>query len=151
MQPVEKSYDGNNWLQVGDVQANGNIHSVYYYRYADNQPASGFNYYRLKQVDQDGHYEYSKIAELNVKNYQPIFSIFPNPAVNKIILFASEGFGQGSYVQLYQKNGSLLKTQILITGNSQLMNVADLPNGVYFIRIVDVKGSTLFTQSLLKN
>jgi hypothetical protein len=89
---VEKSYDGNNWLQVGDVQANGNIHSVSYYRYSDNQLASGFNYYRLKQVDQDGHFEYSKIAELNVKNYQSVFSVFPNPAVDKITLFASEGF-----------------------------------------------------------
>jgi hypothetical protein len=148
---VEKSYDGNNWLQVGDVQANGNIHSVSYYRYADNQPASGLNYYRLKQVDQDGHFEYSKIAELNVKNYQSVFSVFPNPAVDKITLFASEGFGQGYYAQLYQKNGALLKTQILMTGNSQLMNVADLPNGVYFIRIVDENGGTRFTQSLLKN
>ena len=41
----------------------------------------GFNYYRLKQTDIDGQFEYSKIESVEMKNDSLSVSIFPNPSV----------------------------------------------------------------------
>jgi len=78
---VEKSIDGKNFNKLGFVQGNGNSNSNKYYSFEDNSPETGINYYRLKQIDTDGSFEYSKIISLNL-NIPTEFSLsqnYPNP------------------------------------------------------------------------
>lgn len=78
---VEKSIDGKNFSKFGFVQGNGNSNSTKYYSFEDNSPETGINYYRLKQIDTDGSFEYSKIIALNL-NIPIEFSLsqnYPNP------------------------------------------------------------------------
>ncbi|MEL6944906.1 MAG: hypothetical protein AAFO82_19800, partial [Bacteroidota bacterium] len=56
---IEKSQDGNIFKEIGKLKAAGNSFKKLDYSYLDENPFEGNNYYRLKQVDLDGQYEYS--------------------------------------------------------------------------------------------
>jgi hypothetical protein len=65
---IERSTDGRNFLYLDRVEGNGNSNKTNLYEYSDKNPLDGINYYRLKQVDFDGRYEYSKIVSVNNKS-----------------------------------------------------------------------------------
>ena len=71
----------NSWEKIGFVTGNGTSTEVSTYSFVDNHPAQGKNYYRLKQIDFDGSFEYSNIIEVDF--ILPIeFSLeqnYPNP------------------------------------------------------------------------
>ena len=60
---IEKSIDGNNWVAIGTVSAKGTASE---YALTDATPVNGTNYYRLKMMDKDGAYEYSKVVSVYV-------------------------------------------------------------------------------------
>jgi hypothetical protein len=80
---VEKSIDAQNWQQLVIVKGAGTSYVPLEYLEIDPQPYEGINYYRLKQVDFDGTYSYSKIIAVKYSrnvattNGEPI--LFPNP------------------------------------------------------------------------
>ncbi len=79
---VEKSADKTNWNKIGFVNGNGNSNSVKYYSYSDkDNTTNGTVYYRLKQLDNNGGYEYLNVVEANI-NMPVKFELgqnFPNP------------------------------------------------------------------------
>lgn len=80
---IERSTDAKSWINLGIVQAAGNSNAKNNYNFVDSIPESGLNYYRLKMVDLDGTYAYSRIKSVNF----PEFSwavLYPNP-VNDIL------------------------------------------------------------------
>ena len=54
-----------NFEKIGFVQGNGNSNSPKYYSFEDNNLTAGKYSYRLKQIDTDGQFEYSKVIEMN--------------------------------------------------------------------------------------
>lgn len=78
---VERSGNGLQWQEIGFVPGSGTSEIPIAYQYVDQHPLSGTNYYRLKQIDYDGQYEYSKVlsATIGTDSAAP-FRIFPNPA-----------------------------------------------------------------------
>ena len=55
-----------NWLNIGFVEGHGNSNSPKDYSFIDNNVNGGTYAYRLKQIDTDGKFEYSKIIEINL-------------------------------------------------------------------------------------
>ena len=55
---IERSLDGRNWSVLGYVDGAGNSNSMLNYEFIDNMPVNGVSYYRLKQTDYDGKFEY---------------------------------------------------------------------------------------------
>ena len=148
---VEKSINSANWIQIGNIAAVGGENIKKVYSLSDNKPNQGVNYYRIRKNDRGGHYDYSNIIQVNFKGSVSSFSVFPNPVKDKITIYSKGGFNQGSQVQLYHKNGVLLETKYIQSANEQTMDVSNLSNSVYLLRIVDAKGTTLHTQSVIKN
>lgn len=148
---VEKSLNGTSWSQIGGVEAKGSENLKNSYILTDTRPSNGINYYRLKKNDRDGHYDYSNVIQIYFKETLASISVFPNPAKDKVTIYSKGGFNQGSQVQLYHKNGMLLETKYIQSSNVQTMDISDLSNGLYFMRIVDAKGTTMYTQSVIKN
>lgn len=69
------------WEKIGFVSGSGNSNSPHNYSYADNNLVGGTKfYYRLKQIDIDGHYEYSNEVEVNIiiKGFK-LAQNYPNP------------------------------------------------------------------------
>ena len=69
------------WKSLGFVEGHGNSNSPKTYSYSDNSVNSGKYLYRLKQVDNDGSFEYSKVVEVNLeipKEFE-LAQNYPNP------------------------------------------------------------------------
>ncbi|MBN8693286.1 MAG: T9SS type A sorting domain-containing protein [Bacteroidetes bacterium] len=80
---VQKSTNAHSFEIIGTVKSagiNGNSQTILQYVYEDVSPLSGVSYYRLKQVDKDLSYNYSKIVSVNyIKGKNIRFVIYPNP------------------------------------------------------------------------
>jgi hypothetical protein len=67
---IERSSDGNNWEIISYVYGAGNSNYVIDYEYTDEMPLEGISYYRLKQTDFDGQFEYfTSVAVDATKSY----------------------------------------------------------------------------------
>jgi hypothetical protein len=58
---VERMDENNQFIKIGEVQGSGNSASLKKYTFDDKEYVNGDNYYRLKQNDYDGNYQYSDI------------------------------------------------------------------------------------------
>ena len=81
---VQRSINGQDWTVLDIVEGNGDSDVPLSYRYVDEQPILGVSYYRLRQVDYDGRFEYSKVISLeNVNNDLDLpeaeMMLYPNP------------------------------------------------------------------------
>lgn len=138
---VERSFEGSNFVAVSFVNGKGTTTEIQNYSYTDNNLMEGNYSYRLKQVDFNGQFEYSKT--INVEVTAPVeFNLaqnFPNPfnPSTKITF----GLAVDSKVKLSVYN--LLGEQVaqLINGNLTAgthnisFDASHLNSGVYFYRI----------------
>jgi hypothetical protein len=71
----------NDWEKIGFVNGNGNSNSPKDYTFIDKSPTgSGEIKYRLKQIDNDGQFQYSEIISANILlNEIELFQNYPNP------------------------------------------------------------------------
>jgi hypothetical protein len=69
------------WVKITFVNGNGNSNSPKEYKYTDKYPFGGSKYqYRLKQIDNDGQFEYSETIEvLMIPTEIALFQNYPNP------------------------------------------------------------------------
>jgi hypothetical protein len=78
---IERSRDNSSFEEVGFVNAAGNSSSIKNYKFVDKLTAFGKYYYRLKQIDMNGTFEYSQEVEVSINNPND-FSLsqnYPNP------------------------------------------------------------------------
>ena len=66
---IERSIDGNSWETLTYINGAGNANYVINYSYTDNNPIEGVSYYRLKQTDFDGQYEYFAPVVVNYSSF----------------------------------------------------------------------------------
>ena len=74
-----KSLD--DWEKIGFINGNGNSNSPKEYSYVDKNPIGGSKFqYRLKQIDNDGQFEYSSIVEVDLVPIEfMLYQNYPNP------------------------------------------------------------------------
>jgi hypothetical protein len=152
---VERSTDGVNFEYIGAVKGNGTTNVRHDYKFADNQPVSGVNYYRLRQIDTDGKYKYSNTIQLTVKiDRLVIGTIVPNPtsgAMNYVV-YAPEQVNATLSIrnvlgQVIYTNSASLKN-----GNNQIdFDATELAAGTYIIFVQDAKGRTAQRQFVKVN
>ncbi|PWJ59373.1 putative secreted protein (Por secretion system target) [Dyadobacter jejuensis] len=80
---IEHSMDGKNWQSLGLVKAQGESMGLQPYQFTHANPSVGNNLYRLKMVDLDDSFAYSRLVNVEIKN---TFStnIYPNPAAEQL-------------------------------------------------------------------
>jgi hypothetical protein len=104
-------------------------------------------FYRLKQVDYDGKFDFSKtIKILNIKNFDESIEIFPNP-FNEIFQFINNENSIISY-RIYSVNGKKIKNGALIGSQIETIDCSDLEPGLYVLELDTLKG--LFRQKIFK-
>ena len=149
---IERSVDGLHFIGLQSVNKTGNSGGTQNYESSDLHPVTGFNYYRLKLVDKQHHYTYSRIVLVNFSGSNEIsVGIYPNPAHD--LLKISFGSGKTEQLQLamFDAKGRLLetKTVMVISGNNEIpWDIRALPAGNYFIRLQE--GSSLKTIQFVK-
>src|SRR5205085_3940629 len=137
----ERSDDGVNFTIAGLVQAAGYSSSDIGYHFHDPVILQEKNYYRLKQMDVDGKYEYSKIILLrNAVKTSESFILLTNPFVNNIDLVSGvDNHGRANF-KIFDMNGRLLLSKNVDVVPSMRIRL-DLPSialssGIYMLNIL---------------
>lgn len=141
---IERSTDGVNFKVLTTVAGAGNSNNIIYYKEIDVNPLAGISYYRLKQTDYDGQYEYFNIIAIeNGKAEQillEITSVYPNPFMSQFTLQYNTPSEEPVYVYIFNINGQIAYKNA-ITPTSELneytfSDFGNIPNGQYFMSIV---------------
>jgi hypothetical protein len=154
---VERSESKNsNWKAVGFVKAQGPLNTSNNYQFVDLTPfASNVPtlYYRLKQIDNNGKYEYSSIVFVSNKaeNAEQVL-VYPNPFKGNVNLRLSSAHNTIVTLRLFDLTGRIVSTSTrqIVSGSNDLEidNAQTLQSGIYFISI-EMDGVTQI-QKLIK-
>lgn len=146
---VERSSNGSTFVKVGALPAGNQSASMQQYIFNDETPGSGIAYYRLKQVDKDGSFQYSQIVRLHVANPIDKISVYPNPAkTQSFVRFNSDM--QQVQVQLHDLGGRVVYSRNMAgvkAGQGLTIPVNNLSKGFYLLKITSVQN--VFTSKLL--
>jgi hypothetical protein len=132
---VERSTNGIQFTKIGEQQAAGNSSTLKTYNFIDAKPETGFNYYRIKQIDSDGSVHYSAIVKvLHTQNIKEAF-IAPNPVVDVINLVEPIATNINT-LEVYDSKGTLILRKV-VNSAVQLYSlpVTNLPTGKYVLKI----------------
>lgn len=131
---IEHSLDAKNYSKIGNVNGTGNSSVTNRYKFIHPNAPAGLNYYRIKQIDYDGKFEYSPNLSILVKERIP-FSLFPNPANERVILK-----GESSDYLVYLFNGSGTKMATFdFTGSELKIDLSKFKTGLYVLEVMDLK------------
>lgn len=131
---IEHSTDGFSWEEIERVKGEGTTQNRNEYNLVNLRSVIGSNYYRLKMVDLDGTFEYSKAVVIIIDGPME-FSIYPNPANRSDILSIELNFipNEGDRITVYTAYGlELLNLPIQLT--KLQLQLSDLKPGTYIIR-----------------
>ncbi len=130
---IEKSTDGKTFNFIGQVKAAGLSNQKNDYHYTDFDDSDNkILYYRLKQVDNDGAFVYSKTISVVKKGEKTPYVVYPNPAKTTLTI---DGLTPVKTVRIYNTQGMLLKTI-----SDSKINVSDFAAGLYFLNIENTEG-----------
>lgn len=139
---VERSKDGSTFNAIGTVPAK-NANRLTDYAFEDALPVNGINFYRLKFIDQDGRFEYSRMVSINL-NYKNLaqLSIFPNPVVS-ILNITHEKASSSATIKVVNVAGQTI-TQFKVAEKAvqTSFDLGELRTGQYFIIYVNNGRST---------
>lgn len=136
---IEWSEDADSFIYIGEVAGNGTTDEQQSYRFIDNEPLPGINYYRLRQVDYDGQYEYSPIIAVTVQEFfeEAAFNIYPNPVTDGRFNLNLDGFREGEEITISIMNLSgqkVMTMQIEAADQDQEVSLPyGTPEGIYTI------------------
>ena len=143
---IEHSTDAAIFKKIGETVAKGAAGREQQYNFMHLVPAPGINYYRLKQVDNNGTYAYSKIISIVFNQEHPAnITLSPNPATN--LLHVANLTGGPKELMIRNTSGKLVKRSKVTTASIDV-NIADLPQGTYFISLYNDKITA--TKSFIK-
>ncbi len=142
---IFKSQDGHEWQVLDMVAGFGTTNEKRVYEYRDTNPFRGRSYYRLKQTDFSGIYEYFEIVSVQMTGESPP-QLFPNPVQDLLNI---------RYHQPIEKLCFISKTGTVTTlpgpDSAAMLSTFDLshlPPGVYTVLIYC--GARVFRKKLLK-
>jgi hypothetical protein len=136
-----KNEGGEDWETIGFVNGNGTSTETHTYSFADQNPVGGKSYYRLKQIDFDGSFEYSNIVEVDFS--LPIeFSLeqnYPNPFNPSTSIQYTISSKQNVQLLVYNvlgKEVAILVNEEKPAGNYEVnFDASKLSSGVYFYQL----------------
>ncbi|MEN0045571.1 MAG: T9SS type A sorting domain-containing protein [Bacteroidota bacterium] len=137
---VERSEDGKVFKKIGRVEGNGTTLEEKSYAYDDRQVLAGqIYYYRLKQVDFNGDFEYSAIQSAKLEEQDSDFKIYPNPASGserlRLVLETANGKLRFQVLDVYGKVVKEVERDFLSKEKAVLtLDTSDIPAGIYFIK-----------------
>ncbi|XZF14432.1 T9SS type A sorting domain-containing protein [Chitinophagaceae bacterium MMS25-I14] len=138
---IERSTDGKNFETVGSLNTIGTGNNDY--NFTDAATVNGTNYYRLKQIDNDGTFQYSKVITATVRKEAVVDAVvFPNPAkdvlhIKSTVPVSAEIFNlSGMRVAVTEAS---TETSISLTGLAAGIYVYHLVNGNEVVKMAKIE------------
>jgi pimeloyl-ACP methyl ester carboxylesterase len=149
---IEYSKNGMDFINVGNVNATNNGSGAKY-DFIHKDFVIGKNYYRIKQVDNDGTVSYSNIV-ISIISEKNNVILYPNP-VNEVLVIdfikAPINFKKGTII-IINSIGQIIQQQIINTTSSKaFINTSELAAGIYNIQIIGENNKQLWVERFIKN
>lgn len=137
---IEKSTDKQTWQTIARIATQ----SSHAYSSIDSHPSAGLNYYRIKQMQNDGQIFFTDVKWIQINNADKFF-LWPNPATS--VLHIKTPFGKGS-IDMFDSEGRFI---LKISINNFITDIptANLSKGIYFLHIRHDKKT--FTEKFVKD
>ena len=126
---IERSDNARRFSQIGWVAGNSDSKAHLSYSFIDSQK-TGLAYYRLKQMDWDETFTYSRIIAVSDGATQKPGYVYPNPARGHLVI--GNDIGDKSYRLLNKQGVSVMESAIL---PNRTVDVSKLPNDLYFLEV----------------
>jgi hypothetical protein len=141
---VERSKSDGSFISVDTIAAQ-NTPGEHDYAFTDVHAPASLVQYRIRQVDIDDHFTFSRVISLNLSAAQSVVKIYPNPAVESFRVILPAGVNQAQLI-IYDTGGKqVLRSRV---NNSELVSISRLPKGVYNVVLND--GSKSYYEKLIK-
>lgn len=132
---IERSIDGQIFERIGSVNGAGTSNEANNYEFMDYSPNAGKNFYRLKQVDFDGSFEYSPIVSVQFEQLGELFVVYPNPFSDDLLINISPQVKGDIEINLYNLTGELLQNTMIESANIAVFSNLNLRSGIYFLEL----------------
>ena len=145
---LQHSTDGNQWRIIGSLSAKGESQVLNSYSFLHLEPSSGQNLYRLKMVDRDGSFAFSRISAVNFE-FGNETTVYPNPAVNfvKVKIDGQTNWSQIASARIFNLNGQVVSSYKI---TSDELDVQALKSGNFIIQITRSNGMISNTRITIK-
>jgi len=131
---IERSVNSfSNWEVVGQVKGSGTTDSRSSYSFVDYTKPTGIIYFRIKQVDYDGHYDYSSIVYIKCKN-NIILGVYPNP--NSGVFTLNLGTTDISSISLTTSQGIDINVSLKQTESGFEVEANNIQSGIYTLNVI---------------
>jgi YD repeat-containing protein len=136
---VERSENGENFEKIGFVEGNGTTLEIQNYDYLDENVISELTYYRLKQIDFDGQFEYSNVVVIyqSIKKETVKVSFYPNPTrENQITTLEFDNILSKDLIyRIVGVDGKILEVGVL--SKNELKHQIKVPQvvGTYYLQL----------------
>jgi hypothetical protein len=134
---IERSNDGTDWKEIISVPGAGNSTTLIEYADIDPNPETGTNFYRLKQTDFNGDFEYSHAIRVDFLKENTGVEIYPNPNDGIYFNVKLDRFdGKKVILAVRDMAGKELFTKVIFSSKEEVFRIyfeEKLPRGTYLI------------------
>jgi hypothetical protein len=153
---IERSLNGTEWNTIGRVEGKGTTNNISNYSFVDpllETVLSGNIYYRLKQIDFNGKFEYSTIIALAATNANSLLIIYPNPVTGQdLYLKFPQSINRNTMISLCDINGRcIIEGNVYVSGEVYHLNNINwgtMKKGIYNLVVQD--NDTIYRQVVIK-
>jgi hypothetical protein len=124
---IERKGEDGEWTNIGFVKGIGSGST---YNFTDEGPLS-ISYYRLRQVDHDGKYEYSNVVSVSMTRKINV-QVFPNPTHGRVTVQLPDDVTAS--IRVYNTVGQVVITGSKASGMSEI-DLSNLSRGTYIVEI----------------
>lgn len=153
---VHRSPDGRTWGYLGEIAGAGTTNEAQDYSFVDESVPRGASYYRLKQVDYDGAFEYSEIVWVASENTDQLYvNIYPNPLFDELTIRMSEvpSSALTNYRIITASGETAAQGALLPDYNGELSAKISIPGhwsiGIYMLQVLS--GEHRIVRKLIKS
>jgi hypothetical protein len=146
---IERSRDGFEWVEVSRINSSSNSATEKNYQLYDMTTGGNFEgYYRLKQVDFDGNFEYfsPKYLMCQQKNEESV-EVFPNPTSNEIFIEIRNDIREDMDIQIVDYTGRIILQKTIFVSKDYTLETIDLSkyiNGMYYIFVISSQNKYMY-------
>ncbi|TDE18532.1 T9SS type A sorting domain-containing protein [Dyadobacter psychrotolerans] len=143
---IERSVDGKKWNTLGAVAAKGQSSDNQNYEFSDNAPnREGENLYRLKMIDKDGTFAFSRIRSVTFNSSEKV-ALYPNPVtIGEKLTLLTDDLDKIATIKIFDTSGRMVHQ----SNPTREINTTRLAPGLYMVQITYTDGS-LSTHRVVK-
>jgi len=141
---IEYSINELQYNKIGTIASKGIASNYQFSHSLQNLAQASMLYYRLKMIDNDGSFSYSKVQSIYVQQMFTSILLYPNPVKNYLHITAENV----REIKIIDAVGKIVLKKLSIQNNttSNVLEMSHLKSGVYFVEIVNQNGQKSIKQ-----